>query len=58
MAASRAIKAYRCPGCDQKITPGVAHVVVWRVDSGAGEDRRHWHGPCWSGGRSPTRKWS
>ena len=24
-----ATKTYRCPGCDQEILPGVAHVVVW-----------------------------
>src|ERR1700761_5395564 len=24
-----ATKAYRCPGCDQEITPGTAHVVAW-----------------------------
>src|ERR1700728_3160579 len=24
-----ASKTYRCPGCDQEILPGVAHVVVW-----------------------------
>lgn len=44
-------KAYRCPGCDQEIPPGVGHVVAWRSDgfgAGSGPDaRRHWHGPCW-----------
>jgi hypothetical protein len=39
-------KAYRCPGCDQGIGPGVAHVVVWLVD-GDVTDRRHWHSGCW-----------
>jgi hypothetical protein len=62
IAGSRAVKVYRCPGCDHEIRPGTAHVVVWpsRSDgaSGDGEDRRHWHTPCWSNGRSPTRRWS
>lgn len=41
-------KAYRCPGCDHEIRPGVAHVVVWPVDDRGDEtDRRHWHSPCW-----------
>ncbi|HEU0238745.1 MAG TPA: hypothetical protein VFR11_05615 [Micromonosporaceae bacterium] len=41
-------KTYRCPGCDQEIPPGVAHVVVWPAD-GRGDltDRRHWHTSCW-----------
>ncbi len=39
-------KTYRCPGCDQEIRPGVAHVVAWRDDGDAG-DRRHWHTACW-----------
>lgn len=62
IAASRSAKTYRCPGCDQEIRPGTAHVVVWPADSGesAVEDRRHWHTPCWSNRatRAPTRKWS
>ncbi|WP_078325327.1 hypothetical protein [Mycobacteroides salmoniphilum] len=63
ISAARAIKVYRCPGCDHEIAMGVAHVVAWpvseRQDSGA-EDRRHWHTPCWSNraNRSPTRRWS
>jgi hypothetical protein len=41
-----ATKTYRCPGCDQEIRPGVAHVVAWRPgDEG---NRRHWHRPCWT----------
>jgi hypothetical protein len=98
IAGSRAVKVYRCPGCDQEIRAGIAHVVVWRADSGGsawldggeaklrpahesggsawldggeaklgppkdsgeGDDRRHWHTPCWANrhNRSPTRKWS
>jgi hypothetical protein len=41
-------KTYRCPGCDQEIRPGVAHVVVWPADErGDLSDRRHWHNGCW-----------
>ncbi|WP_407686061.1 hypothetical protein [Mycobacterium sp. HUMS_1102779] len=62
VAAERAVKIYRCPGCDHEIRSGTAHVVVWLVegpDSGI-EDRRHWHTPCWSNRatRGPTRRWS
>jgi len=43
-----ATKAYRCPGCQQEIRPGTAHVVAWRADRHDGEEyRRHWHTPCW-----------
>ena len=42
-------KTYRCPGCDQEIRPGVAHVVAWPADErGDLSDRRHWHTGCWS----------
>ncbi len=62
VAAIRAVKTYRCPGCDHEIRSGVAHVVVWPVDAPhAGvEDRRHWHTACWGSRatRGPTRKWS
>ena len=41
-------KTYRCPGCDQEIRPGTAHVVVWPADErGDLTDRRHWHSGCW-----------
>jgi hypothetical protein len=46
-------KRYRCPGCDQEILPGVAHVVVWPSGSPDAADRRHWHNPCWQ--RRPRR---
>jgi hypothetical protein len=36
MPGAASVKTYRCPGCDQEITPGA-------------EDRRHWHRPCWDG---------
>ncbi|WP_082017635.1 hypothetical protein [Mycolicibacterium setense] len=60
IAAARALKTYRCPGCDHEIRAGTAHTVVWRVESIDGEDRRHWHTPCWANRatRGPTRKWS
>jgi hypothetical protein len=62
IAAARATKSYRCPGCDHEIRSGTAHVVVWRADGGEYrmEDRRHWHTVCWThrATRSPTRKWS
>jgi hypothetical protein len=41
-----AAKAYRCPGCDQEIYPGTAHVVVWPNHAGVAS-RRHWHTVCW-----------
>ncbi|RFS81897.1 ATP/GTP-binding protein [Actinomadura spongiicola] len=47
VSGAGAVKAYRCPGCDQEIPPGVGHVVAWRADDRDGEDRRHWHRPCW-----------
>jgi hypothetical protein len=42
----RATKMYRCPGCNQEVRPGTAHVVAWR--EGDEEGRRHWHRPCWT----------
>ncbi|GAA1531422.1 ATP/GTP-binding protein [Actinomadura kijaniata] len=45
---ANATKHYRCPGCDQLIPPGVAHLVAWPADGfGDADDRRHWHRPCW-----------
>ena len=41
MQPYQAVKAYRCPGCDHEIPPGLGHEVV--VPSDAPEDRRHWH---------------
>ena len=61
VAAARATKTYRCPGCDHEIKPGIAHVVVWPADAGdqpsttAGTGTRRAGQP---GNRSPTRKWS
>jgi hypothetical protein len=42
---AKAVKEYRCPGCNQEIRPGTAHVVAWR--EGDEEGRRHWHASCW-----------
>ena len=51
IAGSAAAKVYRCPGCNQEIFPGVAHVVAWPVDDlGGGDERRHWHTGCWARG--------
>ncbi|MBT1193191.1 ATP/GTP-binding protein [Rhodococcus kroppenstedtii] len=58
---ARAVKPYRCPGCDHEIAPGVPHLVVWPLDRpGGADDRRHWHTGCWSGRhtRGLTRRWS
>jgi hypothetical protein len=49
---SAGAKTYRCPGCQQPIPPGVAHLVTWPADGGstgtAGiDERRHWHTACW-----------
>jgi hypothetical protein len=43
------VKTYRCPGCDQEIRPGTAHLVVWPAYTPGLADRRHWHRPCWEG---------
>lgn len=46
-------KSYRCPGCQQLIRPGTAHLVswteesMWGVEAGQAE-RRHWHTACWN----------
>jgi hypothetical protein len=39
-------KSYRCPGCDQEISPTLSHLVAWRP--GDEDNRRHWHTPCWN----------
>ncbi|OBF31042.1 hypothetical protein A5719_04945 [Mycolicibacterium peregrinum] len=60
VTATRAVKVYRCPGCDHEIRVATAHVVVLPVDVGDVDDRRHWHTACWANraNRGPTRKWS
>jgi hypothetical protein len=48
VTGASATRAYRCPGCQQEIAVGAAHVVVWPADGIGGlEDRRHWHTGCW-----------
>jgi hypothetical protein len=49
-----ATKQYRCPGCDQEIRPGTAHVVVWSAEEPGPAERRHWHTACWQ--RRPRRR--
>ena len=55
---SAALKPYRCPGCDQTIPPGTAHVVSW-PDDGPVTERRHWHTACWAARarRRPGGRW-
>ncbi len=48
VTAAGAVKEYRCPGCDQVIRVGQAHLVAWREHDHEAGDRRHWHAPCWS----------
>ncbi|HVU61193.1 MAG TPA: hypothetical protein VG899_08745 [Mycobacteriales bacterium] len=45
ISADAAVKEYRCPGCQQEVRPGLAHIVAWRP--GEESHRRHWHTPCW-----------
>ncbi|SJN29627.1 Putative ATP/GTP-binding protein, doubtful CDS [Mycetocola reblochoni REB411] len=52
ITAARALKAYRCPGCDRVIPIATAHLAVWRADGVLGDRsdldaRRHWHEHCW-----------
>ncbi|HZZ95392.1 MAG TPA: hypothetical protein VFE19_00135 [Jatrophihabitantaceae bacterium] len=58
VSGANAVKPYRCPGCDQEIQPGVAHVVTWPADDLGAGNRRHWHTPCWAARehRAPTRR--
>lgn len=48
---AQAQKTYRCPGCQQVIASGTAHLVVWPEwtgdDEGGVAQRRHWHTGCW-----------
>jgi len=52
VAEGTSTKAYVCPGCNQTLAPGSAHLVVWPseppIGSNSGvEHRRHWHTACW-----------
>jgi hypothetical protein len=56
---SAAVKDYRCPGCDQLIRAGTAHLVTWPAgECGSVADRRHWHAACWQARarRRPLRR--
>ncbi|MGI8762331.1 MAG: hypothetical protein ACR2LF_13750 [Jatrophihabitantaceae bacterium] len=48
VAGAAAVKAYRCPGCDQEVRIGVAHVVAWPAFDADADGRRHWHSACWA----------
>jgi hypothetical protein len=47
IAGGASAKSYRCPGCDQEIPPGTAHLVAWPALVPGPSERRHWHRPCW-----------
>jgi hypothetical protein len=48
ISGAAALKSYLCPGCNQQIPVGTAHVVAWSAERMLGaEFRRHWHTPCW-----------
>lgn len=51
------VKTYRCPGCDQEISPGTGHVVVWPDHASGTAERRHWHSPCWQRRLHRHRRW-
>ncbi len=44
---AQATKTYVCPGCNQNIGVGVAHLVAWSDRDGP-DARRHWHSPCFA----------
>jgi hypothetical protein len=58
VTGAAATKTYRCPGCDQEIARGTAHLVVWPEGASGEEHRRHWHTPCWKARirRAPVTK--
>ena len=58
VTGAAATKIYRCPGCDQEIARGTAHLVVWPEGASGEEHRRHWHTPCWKARsrRAPVTK--
>jgi hypothetical protein len=58
VTGTSAVKAYRCPGCDQLIPAGVPHVVAWPNDDPSADERRHWHTACWTARerRAPNRR--
>ncbi len=51
--AAAATKTYLCPGCNQGVAAGIAHVVTWPHQPSLGsaspvDERRHWHTSCWN----------
>lgn len=54
-------RSFLCPGCQQQIASGQAHLVVWPVEAMSGvENRRHWHTVCWQARdrRPPGGAWA
>lgn len=48
VGAAGAQKNYVCPGCNNTIFAGMAHIVAWPQEGGGRvEERRHWHTRCW-----------
>ncbi len=48
ISGARSTRPYLCPGCQQDIAVGTAHVVAWPAEGAGGVgDRRHWHTGCW-----------
>lgn len=52
-SASASAKSYVCPGCQQPVSAGVGHLVVWPTVASIGsasavDERRHWHTACWN----------
>ncbi|MDR0435667.1 MAG: hypothetical protein LBH11_02700 [Propionibacteriaceae bacterium] len=48
----QSVKEYVCPGCNQRIRVGEAHLVVWPHEPPLGatsavDFRKHWHTNCW-----------
>ena len=59
LSGASSSKSYRCPGCQQLVPAGVAHVVSWPMAAVDGAElRRHWHTPCWAARdrRRPTAR--
>jgi hypothetical protein len=44
----QAVKEYVCPGCNQQIRKGTAHIVVVPLHDAT--MRRHWHPACFDRG--------
>ncbi len=52
ISGAAAVKNYRCPGCNQLISPGTPHLVAWPdtpglLSASGLDERRHWHTSCW-----------